>query len=220
MTQVQILAKSPSGFANLASISQGHPFQSVIQSGARSLWHRPNDRPSLFRSIQHRNLRNWASPAATFEEQSTNMWKTIQRTFVEWQRQGTARGSFRHPPEVSSIANEHVLVLNSGDELDRHIQSSPGCVLLQFTATRCSPCKLFAPTYERIAADYMGRATLLSIDAMKNKHVRSRFGIKGVPSFYLFRNGKVVAKERGLSAERAMSELALRSHLDECVSSD
>lgn len=177
---------------------------SQAQVGANSLWlHRAS--PDRFIKAQHRSLRNVA-PAAMTRESPPNPMRMFQQMFE------APTGVTKPKP---TERKKHVRMVNTEQEFDTIIDQSTGCVLIGFTSNVCKPCKAFAPTYEKMAAEYSEKATFLSMNAQKNKEVRTRLNVRSVPSFYLFRGGKMVAMETQF--KKYKTEFALRSLLDECA---
>ncbi len=72
---------------------------------------------------------------------------------------------------------------------DSDVKESPIPVLVDFSATWCGPCKMLAPTIEKIAKDYEGRAKVFTIDIDQARELATKFGIRGVPTVILFKGG-------------------------------
>ncbi len=70
-------------------------------------------------------------------------------------------------------------------------------VLVDFFATWCGPCKTMSPIVESIGKEMQGQIRVLKIDVDKNQAVASAFQIQAVPTFLIFKNGKVVWKKAG-----------------------
>lgn len=60
-----------------------------------------------------------------------------------------------------------------------------------------STCKALAPSIEKIAADYAGRAKVGKLDADENRDTLIQYGVSNLPTVIVFRNGEVVARFRG-----------------------
>jgi len=71
-------------------------------------------------------------------------------------------------------------------------------VLVDFWAAWCAPCRMLAPTVEAIAKDYDGKAKVGKLNVDENNEVSAKFGIKGIPTLILFKNG--VEQERVVGA--------------------
>jgi len=85
--------------------------------------------------------------------------------------------------------------------------SRKGVVLADFSATWCGPCRAMAPTVERLAARFNGRADVVKIDIDRDNELASVHGVRSVPTFLLFANGQVVERVVGATTETALAAL-------------
>src|ERR1044071_4093544 len=70
-------------------------------------------------------------------------------------------------------------------------------VLVGFWAPWCAPCRMLAPTVEAVAQNFQGSASVVKLNVDDNPAVSQRYGIKGIPTLILFKNGKEEARGVG-----------------------
>jgi thioredoxin 1 len=86
-------------------------------------------------------------------------------------------------------------VTDSSFEAD--VLRAPGPVLVDFWAEWCAPCKAIAPTLEEIAVDLQGKLTIAKLNIDENPRAPMKYGIHGIPTLLLFKNGQVAATRSG-----------------------
>jgi thioredoxin 1 len=74
-------------------------------------------------------------------------------------------------------------------------------VLVDFWAEWCGPCKMLAPTVEKVAGEYEGKAKVVKLNIDDNNEVAQRYGIKGIPTLILFHNGSEADRTVGLTTK-------------------
>jgi thioredoxin 1 len=70
-------------------------------------------------------------------------------------------------------------------------------VLVDFWAEWCGPCKMIAPFLEDLAADKAGKLTVAKVNIDENPQSPMKYGVRGIPTMILFKNGKVAATKVG-----------------------
>jgi thioredoxin 1 len=84
-------------------------------------------------------------------------------------------------------------------------------VLVDFAATWCGPCKAIAPLVGQVADEYLGKVKVGSIDIDDSPGIAQRYGIKGVPTLFVFKNGEVVGKMVGAAPKKTIADLVQRA---------
>ncbi|HUG57274.1 MAG TPA: thioredoxin TrxA [Candidimonas sp.] len=85
-------------------------------------------------------------------------------------------------------------------------------VLVDYWAAWCGPCKMIAPLLDEAASQYQGRVIIAKVNVDENPETAAKFGIRGIPTLMLFKDGKAAATKVG-----ALSKSQLNSFLDESL---
>ena len=96
---------------------------------------------------------------------------------------------------------------DAGFETD--VLKSDQPVLVDYWAEWCGPCKMIAPILDDVSKDYQGRLKVAKMNVDENRDVPARYGIRGIPTLMLFKDGQLAATKVG-----AMSKAQLTAFLD------
>ena len=83
-------------------------------------------------------------------------------------------------------------------------------VLVDYWAEWCGPCKMIAPILDEVAGAYQGKLTIAKMNVDENREIPAKFGIRGIPTLMLFKNGQLAATKVG-----AMSKAQLTAFIDQ-----
>ncbi|MDY6802746.1 MAG: thioredoxin family protein [Cyanobacteriota bacterium] len=90
----------------------------------------------------------------------------------------------------------NVLVIKDS-EWDTEVQQSEKPVLVYFWASWCGPCKLVAPSVEKVAGDYGDRLKVIKMEIDPNPESVKKSKVEGVPALRFLKNGQIVASHEG-----------------------
>ena len=104
-------------------------------------------------------------------------------------------------------------------ELIKHVSDAsieadvlqPGsAVLVDYWAEWCGPCKMIAPILDEVAGTYQGKLQIAKMNVDENRESPAKFGIRGIPTLMLFKDGQLAATKVG-----AMSKAQLTAFIDQ-----
>jgi thioredoxin 1 len=115
------------------------------------------------------------------------------------------------PPRVSevSIMSSELIKHVSDSSFDSDVIKSDKPVLVDFWAEWCGPCKGIAPILDEASKDYDGRLQIAKLNVDENRDVPAKFGIRGIPTLMLFKDGELAATKVG-----ALSKAQLTAFID------
>jgi thioredoxin 2 len=85
----------------------------------------------------------------------------------------------------------------SDENFERIVRETTVPVLVDFYADWCGPCKIMAPILDDVAQQRAGELVVLKLDTDRNQATAQRFGIRGIPTLILFKNGREAARRTG-----------------------
>ena len=85
------------------------------------------------------------------------------------------------------------------------VLKSDAPVLVDYWAEWCGPCKMIAPILDETAKDYAGKLTVAKLNVDDNHALATRYGVRGIPTLMLFKNGTVVGTKVGALSKSQLS---------------
>ena len=104
--------------------------------------------------------------------------------------------------------SEHILYVTD-DNFAAEVLQSQQPVLVDYWAEWCGPCKMIAPILDEVAKEYAGKLKVAKLNIDDNQATPAKFGIRGIPTLMLFKNGNVEATKVG-----ALSKSQLAAFID------
>jgi thioredoxin 1 len=95
----------------------------------------------------------------------------------------------------------------SDSTFEKDVLQSEKPVLVDFWAEWCAPCRMLAPTIDAIAEQFSGTAGVVKVNVDENTSTAQRYGIKGIPTLILFRDGKEVERVVGATSKDSISRM-------------
>ena len=86
------------------------------------------------------------------------------------------------------------------------VLDSSGLVLVDFWAEWCGPCKQIAPALDQIATEMKGQLKVAKINIDENPQTPTKYGVRGIPTLMLFKDGQIAATKVGASPKSAIED--------------
>lgn len=105
------------------------------------------------------------------------------------------------------------LIVNTSDaNFEADVLQSDVPVLVDYWAPWCGPCKMIAPILDDLAAEFEGRVKIVKVNVDDNGATAARYGVRGIPTLSLFKNGQIVDTKVG-----ALSKSQLTAFIDSTI---
>jgi thioredoxin 1 len=90
------------------------------------------------------------------------------------------------------------------DSFEAEVRKSDIPVVVDFWAEWCGPCKQIGPALEELAKEYQGRVKIVKVNVDENPSSPAQMGVRGIPTLFLFKDGKVVSNKVGAAPKAAL----------------
>ena len=94
------------------------------------------------------------------------------------------------------------------DTFEKEVLNSDIPVIVDFWATWCGPCKMFAPTLEEFAEENQGKVKVCKVNVDENISLAERYGIMSIPTVLVFKKGDVVKTSVGVVSKEELSAIS------------
>ena len=95
----------------------------------------------------------------------------------------------------------------SDSSFEKDVLGAGKPVLVDFWAEWCAPCRMLAPTVAAVAEQYGDNAGVVKLNVDDNPSTAQRYGIKGIPTLILFRDGKEVERVVGATSKESITRM-------------
>ena len=110
----------------------------------------------------------------------------------------------------SDLIHQTSLIHHTSDAaFDGDVLKADKPVLVDYWAEWCGPCKMIAPILDEVSKDYDGRLKIAKMNVDENRDVPAKYGIRGIPTLMLFKDGQLAATKVG-----ALSKAQLTAFID------
>jgi len=90
------------------------------------------------------------------------------------------------------------------------LKNSQTPVLVDFYADWCGPCKTLSPIVQQVSSALHGRVKVIKVNVDKNQSASMKYGIRGVPTLILFREGNILWRQSGVMSKRDLQQTVER----------
>ena len=120
-------------------------------------------------------------------------------------------GISSEPSSKVASGNTNIIHITSSEQFKKELKNS--IVLVDFYADWCPPCKMLAPTIEKIANTYDGKVKIIKVNVEKNEQLSREYKITGIPDVRIYKDSKEIIKLVGMRNEEAY-----KTELDKLIS--
>ena len=94
----------------------------------------------------------------------------------------------------------------NGNNYKQEVLESSIPVLVDFWASWCMPCRMLAPTIEKLAEENKGKLKVCKLNTDENQNIAAQYGIQGIPTLIVFKEGKEISRTVGVMPKEKLQE--------------
>ena len=94
----------------------------------------------------------------------------------------------------------------NGNNFQKEVLESSLPVLVDFWASWCMPCRMLAPTIEKLAKENQGKLKVCKLNTDENQNIAAQYGIQGIPTLIIFKEGKEIGRTVGVMPKEKLQE--------------
>jgi len=111
------------------------------------------------------------------------------------------------PTPTVTVIRYHPATPVTDKTFTQEVRQSPGPVMVFFWASWCGYCRKAAPAVDEASGRFFGKIRIVKINKDNNKLTAAKYGIKGIPAFLFFKDGKVIGRKSGFSTKQRLFSL-------------
>lgn len=154
-------------------------------------------------SCMNRSKQRWRYVAKAYPMKSLNKWPGNSRSISGLIVYNLIT---KHERSFCMSDNPNLLHVTDGD-FDQQILKSDVPALVDFWAAWCGPCRTVGPVVEELAGEYAGKVKIAKMNVDENKATPGKYGIRGIPTLILFKDGQVVDQIVGAVPKSRIKDL-------------
>lgn len=107
--------------------------------------------------------------------------------------------------QQENSVSENIKHITESD-FDSEVLGADGPVLVDYWAEWCGPCKMIAPVLDELASEFEGKISITKVDVDTNAAIAQKYGIRGIPTLMIFKDGEVFDTRVGAATKGQLKE--------------